>query len=237
MGVTEEETLRIHQALSDAGGDREKASIALEMTWPKLTDEICGCPALLAVWGKVAVAAPTAEDVGSVIEFSEAAVPIEVKPTVRFVTGLKKLGLTEDEVSMAVSLQEFHNRHFTQSVDIVGGCVTVTALKLKSKLDELDSTIRAGFADDKGVWDTGREAMCWETYLKIADQFRKMAAMSNDVAMKKALVKLKEKQSRDGAGRSAKPAFSPMLAQKSETHIHAQSGSTIVLEKHGQAKE
>lgn len=203
------EKARIHQALEDFHGNRGLAAVRLGMTALQLKWKIDQCEELKAAWGKTSVVVPSEADV---IRRTAVEIPDSddlrlaehfVREDGRLSRGLDELKLTAEEKELARSIGKFNQKHFFRSMDIVGGGVTLTAVKIlgevsrvQERLQDVRALIKAcgntleavqiapegqkpaeGHPAPPGEWRkvlVQEERMLYQTLIEISDTLRKM---------------------------------------------------------------
>tara|TARA_R100000808_G_scaffold1976_1_gene8385 strand:+ start:3288 stop:3983 length:696 start_codon:yes stop_codon:yes gene_type:complete len=58
--------------------------------------------------------------------------------------GLEAIGLSKDAQETAISLQKFHNKHFTKAIEIIGGGMTKTFVELMAEVEQINERLASG---------------------------------------------------------------------------------------------
>lgn len=147
----------IHAALDDFHGHRGLAAAKLGLTPVALKNLIVENQELSAAWG---TETPTPPNDFDVIRRTETQIPDPedirlaehlISEDRKLARGLDELKLTTEEKELARTIGKFHQKQFFRSMDIIGGGVTVTAIKLLSefgrvqeRLEDVRKLISAG---------------------------------------------------------------------------------------------
>jgi len=212
---------RIHVALERCSGDRKKAAALLGVTKGELGKYIKDSIALREVWGDespkplstteamhrpVQLGRENIED-GPVAPTDIQIAEVLAKEDELLKKGLAGLPLKTDELEVAMSLQKFYNRHFTQAIDVIGGGVTLTAIKLQSRMRQLEARLDSVEPDHQlgsvGLSPFTEEQMLLDAYINIAGELRKMLEIANKGAMTQAMIRQKMRE----GGKRGKPGF------------------------------
>jgi len=187
----------VNEALEAAGGDRDKAAAALNLSLSTVNNTIAKSPELMARWGAGFQQPPV--QVNTLHRPPDALPHINgdeadlVKSMVRedslLADGLNKLGLTPEESALAVQLAGFHQNCFVQSVQISGSGMTRIGIKLSTQIDEIAKrleAVRAKLNDTSSAMTLTRKVLMDEekyllsAYIAMTDQIRRIS----DTAMR-----------------------------------------------------
>lgn len=159
MGAAEK--CKIHQALEDFHGQRGLAAAHLGITGRQLSKSIRESQELTAAWGTQTPVVPGEMDV---IRREGVKMPDpeeDIRLAEHFISedrklnrGLTELKLTTEERDLARAIGKFHQKHFFRSMDIIGGGVTVIAIKLLSEVSRIQERlvqVRALISSDNVV--------------------------------------------------------------------------------------
>lgn len=97
--------------------------------------------------------------------------------------GLNALGLRGKEVEKAIALQRFNKEYFKESMDMISSGVLVTALKLQSEQDEIQTRIKFVRSKIEALGDeSGKVREFWvKEERALIQQFIEMGKLLNDI--------------------------------------------------------
>ena len=233
--LTDEEKSKIHSVMESCGGDRNMAAAALGMTPQKLKDTLHNSPELKSRWtrSKAATQPPSAVSVlerpaliadRSLVPAEPIQTPDEVeaeltKTEAKLKGGIAKLALTMSEKELAESAHSFHLRHNGQTIDIIGGCAALMAIKLTDKtrgllerLAEVQGDVAIATPEEKEGALMEMEKLL-QAIPAFSSEIRKLADMveKNGIAKAELAIKANGEPRKRG-----KPGFAPLVAIKAE---------------------
>lgn len=240
--MTEDQT-HANIALEKCDGDRHTAAAILGIEVKQLNGIVRRCPELKSRWNNRAqqretplavetLHRPPTELQTPLSDEEQKLLTSTLKEDELVQDGLLKLNLTEKEAAIAIELQQFHQKHFIKSINIMGASVTRMSLKLQTQLDELDKrlqTVREKLAlepvpyhNEKGFWFDPRAALVEEersllgVYVPMTDQIRKMFEVFQRGMILQAMVRMRMRQL-NGAPIQEKPGYRPPPKQQENT--------------------
>jgi hypothetical protein len=133
--------------------------------------------------------------------------------------GLSRLGLNEEEANIALELRRFYQTQFVSCVQILGGGMTRTCMKMQTQLDEAAkrlADVRAAMkADNIGPISRGalvdEERHLLDSYIRLADGIKKMFDSSQRAVMLQAMIRYKLGKHNDAPAKLPKPGFQPFI--------------------------
>lgn len=130
-------------------------------------------------------------------------------------TGVQNLGLSKDQMELAMSFQSFQRRFFTTSFEMLGGGITRQFVTLVSEIESISERLK-----NSTELTPSMEAILRE------DRSRLLAIQVQmyDRAAKAALIQIEVNNRLKGGGsgkQAGKPGFTPLAMQvKGDVHIH-----------------
>ncbi len=154
--ITDQLRADIHAAMEKTGGNGQEAAALLGMTKTQLWNHIHRDPTLKANWTKKGMVATETES--ELIH--RPALPLNVTPEewitaqevsdalakedLAFRTGLDAIGVTGERLKLVVALQQFHGRHYTRALDLIGGGITKLFTDLMVEVDKINKALESG---------------------------------------------------------------------------------------------
>lgn len=255
--MTELQFRQYDEALTAAGGDRQKAAAILGIPRKTLKEQLQTNAILKEKWIEKrdrtpdrGVAPPVVEALISRESPARSPVPVSEKELdlivnlaeedKKFKNDMKGLRLNEEEMDMALSLQRFQGRHFAKTVDLITGGMSVTSLRLMSMIEKLVKRLNGRFQDvtDGEITVEGiqQEKMCWEAFHRCCESLLHMSKSATDGAVARARIEMWKKTVQNSAGQTPmrKPGFSPQGAQvyvdvANGANLHVNSGLADAL--------
>ncbi len=216
---TPEEIAKLNNVLEAVNGDRADAMRVLD--WPphRVNNMISNVPALFAKWrrtnelmhGEVATTpeaaierTPPKELALTPSEKMAAALVVQEKYLKR---SLAKLGFKSHEVEALSAVEEFAGQHFKETLSVMHGGMLKGAMRLMMLADRIERD----YLQDENL-DEKEKRWWWDTYFRILESLRSMNDQANKAALTKAMIEIKEKESRTGMTISGKPGFTPLTS-------------------------
>lgn len=128
---------RVHEALEAASGNREAAAQALGISMQTLKNRIYECPNLRRRWASDEALPPDEIETISrdAIKTDEERVALEIERAGKqFRRDFTNLPLSEAEVEMALALQQFNRKRFSEILDMTNASMGVAVIKIMKQL-------------------------------------------------------------------------------------------------------
>jgi len=209
--LTAEQRAKINQALTTCNGDRKLACEMLNVTGRQLRDLIYNNPDLKSSWSTPKARASEVELMDGPRIVAEIENPVVNEATqAKFAELMKATGATEDDLKVAMSLQEAYGKHTSKCVDMVGGGLVKRAISLGVLLDKMEKQLDEGFHGE----DAGEQFATWnETYAEANKNMIRIMEVLTASEVARAKVKLFASQASGGKGNNRnRPSFGPKTA-------------------------
>lgn len=219
IAYTPEAIAKLNQVLEATGGSRTAAAELLEIPVSRVKSMIELVPALKSKWLSTAelmhgegevndtnsiTRTPPKEVALSQSQKVAAALTVQEKNLKR---SLGKLGFKHNEIEAISAVEEFAGQHFKETLSVMHGGMLKGAMRLMMLADQIESK----YLQDDGMDEKDRR-WWWNTYFQILESLRSMNDQANKAALTKAMIEIKEKESRMGTRQDGKPGFSPLTA-------------------------
>lgn len=211
MTLTDDLVVKIHAAMQQAGGVATDAGKILGLPPKKIHQYIHDNADLRARWAtsKHNPVAPVEAETLSrppVRPLSNDMILAEkIKEEDNMVKGgLKNMGLSEEAVTLALSLQQFQRRHFARAVELIGGGITKAFLDAMMDVEKIRNQL------DSGELAPEREFMLRTDRTNLLEIMGKFFDRANKASMTQAIIKHKL-QNEGGNGKPAKPGFGTLV--------------------------
>jgi hypothetical protein len=243
---------RIDAALELHGGDRAAAATQLGISQSDLKNEIHNTRALRVRWAQSkrneALPPDQADAMHREVMELEPVVGGELvtekdaqalaKEDRSLTKGLKSLGLNPMLVDLASSFQQFQSKHFSRSMEIMGGGLVRRYLMIEQAIDKVEAELQAlmeGPPDDcdveqKIAWMSSmaeREKTLRQDRQVLIELQQKAYDRVNKAALTQAIIAQKQADASNPGKRAGKPGF----GVKRATQINAAAGATVVVQK------
>jgi hypothetical protein len=164
-------------------------------------------------------AAPTMQDIAAAIERSNSDI----------VKGLRKIGLSEEEAIEAEALQQFNQRNFKESMDMVSSNALRTSLKLATqqrKIEERLVFVRVNIGVHEGEDEADRSLRSYwikeenhllDHYARIAEILNKIQETFYRGTAALAVIKMRMRDHSNGITQRNKPRFGKTFNAHGET--------------------
>lgn len=241
--MTDTEIHQINLALENAGGDRALAAVSLSMPKAQLVDAITANPILRTKWmtPRKESDRTTPSEASTVHRemvklepiVGDEPMPLAVVEAVAkedraLEKGLKGLKLDDDLVNLAVSLRDFQSKHFSRSMELMGGGLVRRYLKIEQAIDKIEVALDALATEDcapEALMGLAlKEQMLRKDRAQLIALQQSAFDRVNKAALTQAIIAQKQADT-NGAGKAkvGKPGFGP----KQRVQIVAQAGSVV----------
>lgn len=222
MSVTIEQ---IEAAVEATNGDRKQAAEVLGINIQEIYDATRNSPKLRAMPSgkgrpRRPKKAPTVEETLSArpdlpVSVSEARLAAAIaEEDAKFRKGISNpaFGLSKEEIDFAASIQSFQGRHFINTVSMLSGGMSASAIRVMIKIQELSKRLTDGFS---GADRLEEERMVWSAFHKCCESLVSMAQTAAEGMQIRAKIEVWKRQLQDQAQKKqrAKPGFAPLEAQ------------------------
>ncbi len=210
--LTVEDKRHIHEALTKCQGNRAQAAALLGITKQELKNRIYNNKDLRAAWVTPQVAGPSHADVTDGPDLSVTAPEIVesweqrmAREDAEYSKLMESVGVDPGDVTEAMSLEKFFGRFIGRSLNVIGGGVTVRALKLMKFLEGLDENFKKGFTGE----NARTELATWTfAYMEGHKHLSRMLEVANMSATARAKIELYRSQANASRGKG-KAGFGP----------------------------
>ena len=225
MSVTLEQ---IEDAVETTNGDRAEAARILGIDIQEIYDATRNSPKLQAIpktsrGGRPRkLKAPTVEETlsakpnlpASVSEAEARLATAIAEEDAKFRKGISNpaFGLSKEEINFAASIQSFQGRHFINTVSMLSGGMSASAVRVMMKIKELSERLTDGFEGEDRLEE---ERMVWSAFHKCCESLVSMAQTAAEGMQIRAKIEVWKRQLQDQAQKKqrAKPGFAPLEAQ------------------------
>lgn len=225
--ITPDVIEQANRALEACNGNHAHAAQVLGWDEKRMYRVIRGSPALRAKWGK---GNDTEEPKSPVDVVDRKPLPLALRPEEQVAVALTeqerklhksitKLGFSAKEAEALQSMEQFAGAHFQESLSLLHGGM----LKSSAQLMLLKDRILTEYLSDD-MMDPKDQRFWWDTFFRVIDQIRMMAAEGNKAALTRAMIDLKKKEA-EGGMKGGKPGFSPLVA------VQVNGGKTTIGEQ------
>jgi len=212
-------------ALTNSGGNRALAAIALGKTVRAVEMMIAGCDTMKWKWRNGSKATTQAEtlhrppvSIPAMSDNEKSLMTSMAKEDALLADGLDKLGLTPAETALAVQLSAFNANHFVNSVHIAGAGMTRIGLKLGTQVDELAKRLEEVRAQMKDTTSPIKRSEFLEeekyllrSYVEMTQQIVRISDSAHRSMLLTAMVRYKLSGRRSGEFKMPKPGYSASL--------------------------
>jgi len=212
MRLTPEIKSQIHAALEQTGGSYRKAAPILGVPASELKDALRQDNDLRTRWCPGFSPSQRSQS----LEKTDSEIMRAEDSQLR--QGLESMGLSTKQSQIAISLRQFHGRHYAKCIDIIGAGVIKTYLGLLESLDDINEQLANREAHSIEPEDV---PMLLEHRIALAEQIGRMHDRWSKAALQRAIIEEK-KANMDGTNKATqrKPGFSPMLLKADNLTIH-----------------
>jgi hypothetical protein len=205
--MTDEQRSKIHAALEVSSGNHQRAAVALEMTTNQLAQLISGDPTLMDRWGKekrkkFPDQAVTLNRIAVTQDLTDMAMADSLaREDAKLTECLEKIGFTQDQAGVAMTLQGIARSHFRSTFEFLHGGLVISALSVfneRQRSEKIISDLQHELQDtSKYAYGSELRSKMVGELLDISNHLRacdKMLTTSQDVALRGALAAVRLKQ-------------------------------------------